>query len=390
MNKFKILHKDGNARVGQLVTVHGIIETPNFIPVGTKATVKAISPKDLHEIGIQVVLANTYHLMLRPGADLIQKMGGLHKFMSWDKPIMTDSGGFQVFSLGVGLQHGDGKVLNRVKSSKLKVQSERSKPRLNSITKEEVIFKSHLDGTKYKLTPEKSMEIQYKLGADLIVAFDDHESSTYSKEQLEKSLDLTENWALRSLSALKKLKSKQLMYGVVHGATNKDLRIKSAKFTDKYFDGVAIGGIYEDRKKLIQLINWVIPNISDEKPRHLLGIGEIDNLLDGVEVGLDLFDCTAPTRRARHGSLYLYPNMLLSIRYKKYALDKKPIDPKCLCYTCQNFSRAYLRFLFFAGELTFFQLATYHNLFFINSLMDKIRLAIKNSQFKKLKFALEN
>ncbi len=380
-SSFKILHKDGNARAGELITPHGIIETPNFIPVGTKAAVKALSPKELSEIGIQVVLANTYHLMLRPGEDLIQRMGGLHKFMSWDKPIMTDSGGFQVFSLGAGLEHGDSKVLK----SKEKTQNIPNRPRLNEITEEGVTFRSYLDGSKYKLTPEKAMEIQYKLGADLIVAFDDHESLSYTKQEVEKSLDLTQRWALRSLDALKKLKSNQLMYGVVHGSIDKELRVNSAKFTEKYFDAIAIGGIYGDRKKLAQIIKWVVPNISDEKPRHLLGIGEVDNLLDGVEAGMDLFDCIAPTRRARHGSLYIYPNQSINIKQQKYALDKSPVDKNCLCYSCRNFTRAYLRYLFSVNELLSYQLATIHNLFFINNLMALIRKAIKNGQLKKFR-----
>lgn len=386
MGRFKILHKDGKARAGELITPHGIIETPNFIPVGTKAAVKALSPKDLEEIGIQVVLANTYHLMLRPGADLIQKMGGLHQFMSWDKPIMTDSGGFQVFSLGAALQQGGSKVLRRGKT-----QVSIPRPRLNSITEEGVVFRSHLDGSKYLLSPEKSMEIQYKLGADLAVTFDDHEAANYNRRQLEKSLELTEKWALRSIAAVDRItndrtsKREQLLYGVVHGATNKDLRIKSAKFTEKHFDAIAIGGIYSDRKKLAQILNWVVPYLSEEKPRHLLGIGEVDNLLDGVERGMDLFDSIAPTRRARHGSLYVYPNRTVNIKQQKYSLDKRPIDSKCQCYTCQNFSRAYLRYLFSVDELLSYQLATYHNLFFVNNLMALIRKAIKNGQLKKLK-----
>lgn len=389
MGQFRILQKDGNARAGELATVHGTIETPNFIPVGTKATVKALSPKDLNEIGVQVVLANTYHLMLRPGADLVQKMGGLHKFMGWDKPIMTDSGGFQVFSLGVGLEDGSSKVI-RGNGKRVRGRPE-SRPRLNKVTQEGVTFQSHLDGAKYKLSPETAMEIQYKLGADLIVVFDDHESSNYRKDELEKSLDLTENWALRSKAAFDKLWSgrtklcHQVLYGVIHGATDKELRIRSAKFTDKHFDAIAVGGIYGNRKKLAQIIKWVVPLTAEEKPRHLLGIGEVDNLFDGVEQGMDLFDCIAPTRRARHGSLYVYPNRTININTKKYALDKRPIDPQCLCYTCKNFTRAYLRYLFAVNELLSYQLATYHNLFFINNLMVQIRKAIKNGQLKKLK-----
>lgn len=386
---FKILQKEGKARLGKLTTPHGIIETPNFSPVGTQATVKALSPKDLNEIGAQMVLANTYHLMLRPGADLVQKFGGLHKFMAWDKPIMTDSGGYQVFSLGVALEHGDSKVM-RSEGTEPEIKS---KPRLNSITEEGVLFQSHLDGSKHLLSPESSIKIQYQLGADLIVAFDDHESSNFSDLELEKSLGLTERWGLRSLEALKKLKSTQLMFGVVHGGLNKDLRIRSAKFTDQHFDAIAIGGIYSSKQKLYRLIEWVTDVISEDKPRHLLGIGEVEDLFEAVERGMDLFDCVAPTRRARNGSLYISPqnggnrknSYTLNIATAKFKSDKKPIDPACQCYTCRNFSRAYLRHLYMAKEILYHELASYHNIYFITKLMERMREAIKNNEFGKLK-----
>lgn len=363
MVKFKVLHKDGKARVGRLETTHGIIETPNFNPVGTQATVKALGPRELSEIGIQIVLANTYHLMLRPGADLIEKMGGLHKFMNWDKPIMTDSGGFQVFSLGVALEHAQ-------------------QPRLNKITEEGVTFQSHLDGSKHILTPEKSIEIQKKLGADLIVAFDDHESLKHTKAEMLKSLELTEKWGLRSKKAHK---SNQLLYGVIHGGIHKDLRIRSARFTDKHFDAIAIGGIYGDKKTLSEILEWVVPEVSEEKPRHLLGIGEVSDIFNGIERGIDFFDCVAPTRRARNGSLYIYPNSVVNISQSRYISDKKPIDPKCNCSTCRNFTRSYLRHLYMAGEILYHQLATYHNVYFITNMVKDIREAIKEGRFNRLK-----
>ncbi len=377
MIKFKVLHQDGKARVGQLSTPHGIIETPNFNPVGTQATVKALGPRELSEIGVQIVLANTYHLMLRPGADLIEKMGGLHKFMNWDKPIMTDSGGYQVYSLGIAMEHGGSKVLGKADRSE-------SKPRLNSITEEGVTFQSHLDGSKHILTPENSIEIQKKLGADLIVAFDDHESSKHTKAEMQKSLELTEKWAIRSLKAFKN-KEKQIMYGVVHGGTHKDLRVSSAKFTDKHFDAIAIGGIYGDKKSLSQILDWVVPNVSEEKPKHLLGIGEVADIFNGIELGIDFFDCVAPTRRARNGSLYIYPNSFVNISQSRYIADKKPIDPKCNCYTCKNFTRSYLRHLYMAEEILYHQLATYHNVYFITDMVKKIREAIAENKFNKLK-----
>lgn len=353
MKPFKILQKDGKARLGQLTTPHGVIDTPNFIPVGTQATVKSLTNKDLNEIGNQIILANTYHLMLRPGEKLIKKLGGLHGFMNWDKPIMTDSGGFQVLSIG------------------------------DKKTEEGVTFRAHFDGSKHFLSPEKSMQIQKDLGADLIVVFDDHESLEQDYEQVKESLELTNRWALRSIRALR---SKQIMYGVIHGSIYKDLRIASAKFIDANFDAISIGGIYSDRRNLQKIVDWSLSNVSDEKPRHLLGIGEVANLFDGVERGIDFFDCVAPTRRARNGSLYTGKG-LLNIRAARYKADPKPVDPTCICYTCQNFSRAYLHHLYASGEITYHSLATYHNLYFINNLMKQIREAIGNKQFNKLKRA---
>lgn len=389
MNKFKILHKDKKARLGKLTTTHGVIETPSFNPVGTQAAVKALGPRELKEIGAQIVLANTYHLMLRPGADLIEKFGGLHKFMNWDRPIMTDSGGFQVFSLGIALEHGNSKILGKEE----RVRSDESRPRLNKITEEGVTFQSHLDGSKYVLTPESSIKIQHQLGADLIVAFDDHESAKHSKQEMLESLELTEKWALRSLQALKKLKSQQLMYGVVHGGTHKDLRMRSAQFTDDNFDAIALGGIYGDKKTLCKILEWSLGGVSEDKPRHLLGIGEVEDLFNGVEAGIDFFDCVAPTRRARNASLYISPksggkrnnNFTLNLALSKYKNDKSPIDANCSCYTCLNFSKAYLRHLYFAKEILYHNLATYHNIYSITNLMKLIREAIKNNTFSKFK-----
>lgn len=391
---FKILHKDGKARVGRLVTPHGIIETPNFNPVGTQATVKALTPKDLKDIGVQMVLANTYHLTLRPGADVIAKLGGLHKFMGWDKPIMTDSGGYQVFSLGVGLESGEGKVLKEGENEYL---GKKGGIKLTQVTDEGVTFQSHLDGSKHFLGPEESIKIQYQLGADLIVAFDDHESIRMDKRQILKSLELTERWALRSLETHNKMCDRTsycpILYGVIHGALHKDLRIRSAKFTDKHFKAIAIGGIYGTKSQMYKMVDYVLAEVSEEKPRHLLGIGEVEDLFNCIERGVDLFDCVAPTRRARNGSLYICPtcggrsnnNFTTNIGLSKFTADKEPIDPHCSCYTCQNFSNAYLRHLFMAKEILFHNLATYHNVYFINNLVKQIRETIKNNRFGKLK-----
>jgi queuine tRNA-ribosyltransferase len=391
MKIFKILQKDKNARLGRLNTPHGEIKTPQFIPVGTQASVKAISPADLEEIGVQIILANTYHLMLRPGAEKIANLGGLHEFMSWKHPIMTDSGGFQVFSLGVGLASGEGKFAENGIGTQNKTVVRKQK--LANVSKEGVTFQSHLDGSRHFLGPEESMKIQLLLGGDLVVAFDDHESIHMSREQILESMFLTEKWGLESLAQLKKHKSKQLIYGVVHGAVDADLRKRSATFTDKYFEAIAIGGIYGTKGNLYKIVEWVLENVSGDKPRHLLGIGEVEDLFNGVERGVDFFDCVAPMRRARNGSLYISPknggkkgnNFTLNIRLAKYSLDKKPIDSGCACYTCQNFTRAYVNHLYRANEILFHNLTTYHNIYFITNLMGMIRVAIGQKQFRKLK-----
>lgn len=363
MISFKVLRQKGKMRLGKFVTPHGVIDTPNFIPVGTKGAVKALGPRELKEIGVQAVLANTYHLMLRPGDKLIKKQGGLHKFMNWDGPIMTDSGGFQVFSLGVALEHGVGKLL---RNEELGTRNKEMKPRLNKITEEGVEFQSHLDGSKHVLTPEGSLQIQTNLGSDLTVAFDDLESPKYSYGETLKSLELTERWELRSRNAF---------YGVTHGGVFQDLRVRSAKFVDKNFAGIALGGAHKDRESMHEVINWTLDNVDPQKPRHLLGIGEPQDLLECVKLGIDLFDCSAPTRRARNGSLYV-ERETINIGLSKFKEDKSPVDSHCKCYTCQNFSRSYLRHLYLAGEILYHQLASFHNLFFVNNLMTKIRKEI--------------
>lgn len=395
MSHFKILHQEGQARVGQLKTAHGLIETPEFIPVGTQGAVKAIAPDRLKGIGAQVVLANTYHLMLRPGVDLVKKLGGIHKFMNWDKPIMTDSGGFQVFSLGVALEHGVGKLLKEEESI--------ARVRLNKVTEEGVVFQSHIDGSQHILTAEKSIQLQAKLGADLIVVFDDLESPKYTYKETLNSLELTERWELRSLKEYQKIFAKKevkpLLYGVTHGGVFEDLRIKSAKFVNDNFEGVALGGAHKDKKTLYEVVEWTVEQLDGGKPRHLLGIGEVEDLFECIERGIDLFDCAAPTRRARNGSLYVAPgskaysslaqyrknNFAVNIKMSKFTQDPAPIDPSCGCYTCQNFSRAYLKHLYLAREILYHELATVHNLHFIINLVKSIRGKILKNQFKKFK-----
>lgn len=412
--KFTIKQKDknSNARLGVLQTPHGTIQTPAFVPVGTLASVKAIAPQALKEIGAQIVLSNTYHLHLRPGEDVIEKMGGLGKFMSWDGPTMTDSGGYQVFSLGVAqkkvaFKDSTGKKLNKFSKSVFvnnadtmpllpsvtKTTEERQKRKLKSalINEDGVWFFSHLNGNKEWFDSEKSIAIQEKLGADLIVAFDDHESPLWDYETTKLSLERTSRWAIRSLDAHKR--RDQLMYGIVHGGAYEELRVFSAKFTNKYFDAISIGGSYTSKAVLLQMISSCMPHFDEGKPRHLLGIGEIEDIFEAVSLGMDFFDCVAPTRRARHGCLFIRPknggrkqnNFTLYITNKKFQTDPDPIDPGCACYVCQNFTRAYLHHLFAGNELLAFQLATHHNLFFITKLMTQIRDAIGEGSFHLLK-----
>lgn len=383
---FEIIKKDKKtkARAGIIKTPHGEIETPMFVPVGTQASVKTLSPRELKEMGVQIVLANTYHLHLRPGEDLIKKFGGLTKFMSWNGPTMTDSGGFQVFSLGIALEHGVGKLL-REKEGEVK-------PRLNKITKEGVYFQSHIDGSKQFLSPETSIEIQEKLGADLIVAFDDLESPKHSYDETKKSLELTKEWLTRSKKAHKR--KDQLLYGVTHGGVYQDLRERSAKFVDDNFEAIALGGAHKNKQNMQEIVEWTISKISEEKPRHMLGIGEVDDLFELIERGIDTFDCVTPTRLGRTGFFFISPllgnsknRFRTDIDKPQFVNDQKPLDPNCNCYTCQNFTRGYIHHLFRSRELLSYTLLSLHNVYFLVNLTKQIRTAILDDNFQILKKA---
>lgn len=415
---FSVEKKDkySNARAGVLKTPHGEVHTPMFVPVGTQATVKTLTPDELRQMGGEIVLANTYHLHLRPGEAVVKQLGGLTKFMSWNGPTMTDSGGFQVFSLG-SAQRSHKKKLTKftnsvfiydqdagsveelapadkmtsfmAKVSKQQHFTSRIKPA--KLDEDGVTFFSHLDGSKQRLDPEISIRIQEELGADLIVEFDDHESPLWDYEETKLSLERTNRWGLESLNA--QTRDDQLMYGVVHGGMFEDLRIDSAKFTDKHFEAIAIGGSYSSKDTLYKVIDWCTPYFSEDKPRHLLGIAEVADLFEGVERGMDFFDCVAATRRGRHGNLYISPknggkrqnNFSLSIVNSKFVVDSSPIDPGCTCYTCQNFTRAYVSHLYKADELLGKRLGTLHNVHFIINLAKKIREAILEDRFVELK-----
>lgn len=398
MFKFEVLEKNNKARRGRLHTPHGVVDTPNFVPVGTQATVKSLTPNDLKEIGVQMILANTYHLHLRPGEDVVEKLGGLHKFSSWDGPMMTDSGGFQVFSLGVAQEEGKklSKFSNDEPNSEMDEHFHRQLSkggdlRGAKIDEDGVTFYSHLDGSEHRLDPRSSIEIQEKLGADLIVCFDDHESPLWNKEQTRESMERSHRWSLESLKVHKR--QDQLMYGVTHGGVYEDLRVESAKLMDKHFGAVAIGGAYTSKEVLYSCIDWSVPHFSEEKPRHLLGIAEIVDLFNGVERGMDLFDCVAATRRARHGSVYISPknggnarnNFVMQVTNEKFKLDSEPLDPGCECYACKNFSKGYINHLFKANELLGMRLTTYHNVYFVTKLMKEMREAIDDKEFWELK-----
>jgi len=386
---FKVIRKDKRikARAVIIKTPHGEIETPMFVPVGTQASVKSLDPKQLHDLGAQVVLANTYHLHLRPGEDIIKKFGGLAKFMSWSGPTMTDSGGFQVFSLGVGKEGGGVKFLRE----EVKYQEpEDAHPRLNKITEEGATFQSHIDGSTHKLTPESSIEIQEKLGADLIIALDDLESPRYSYEETKKSLEMTYHWELRSKKAHRR--KDQLLYGVTHGGPFKDLRIQSAKFVDKNFEAIGMGGAHLNKSNLYDVVDWTTDIVSEEKPRHLLGIGEVDDIFESIERGVDTFDCVIPTRIGRTGFFFISPPLgniknrfRTDIDKPQFAKDQKPLDPNCSCYPCQNFTRGYIHHLFRCRELLSYTLLSLHNVYFLVNLAKQIRTAILNENFQSLK-----
>ncbi len=376
------------ARAGVLETPHGKIETPAFVTVGTKATVKALTPGQLKELGAQVALANTYHLYLQPGDELIKKAGGLHKFMNWDKPTMTDSGGFQAFSLGVALGSGVSKVASATKDEVTRCGEIKDDPKCSmaKIDEDGVTFKSHIDGSQHKFTPEKSIQIQHNIGADMIFAFDECTSPNADYDYQVEAMDRTHRWAERSLKEHKKLnkKNKIALFGIVQGGRFEDLRKKSAEFISKLdFDGFGIGGSF-NKEDMDTAVGWVNKILPENKPRHLLGIGEPEDLFGGIENGVDLFDCVAPTRIARNGTLYTSSGKI-NILNAKFREDFTPIDEGCGCYTCQNYTRSYIAHLFRAKEIQANTLATIHNLYFIVNLVKKIRQSIIDGNFEEFK-----
>jgi queuine tRNA-ribosyltransferase len=390
--KFTLLHTDGAARLGRITTRHGVIDTPVFMPVGTLGSVKSLTTEQLKSLGPQIILNNTYHLMLRPGVDLIEKLGGVHAFESWDGAILTDSGGFQVFSLAS----------------------------IRKLREEGVEFRSHIDGSAHFLSPEVSIDIQQRLGVDIAMAFDECPAAGLPKSEVEKSMELTHRWAKRSLTALnngarasspapldssvnaplassakenEKEKSagedaraplgvaKAALFGIVQGGVFPDLRKRSVEeIAAMDFDGIAIGGVAvgESKEQMFEVVNFTAPLLPADKPRYLMGVGTPEDLLDGVMAGVDMFDCVMPTRNARNGSLFTSLGKV-AIKNAKYAADPGPLDPNCSCTTCRTVSRAYLRHLYVSDEIAAHVYNTIHNVSFYLDLMRGIRQAIASN-----------
>jgi queuine tRNA-ribosyltransferase len=370
---FKLLKTSGSARLGTLKTPHGKIDTPFFMPIATVGAIKGLTTDEVKDLGAQILLSNTYHLHLRPGEDIVKKAGGLHKFMNWDGPILTDSGGYQVFSLS----------------------------KIRKLKDDGVEFQSHLDGSKIFLTPEKAIEIQMKLGSDIMMVLDECPAADKDRKYVEKSLELTTQWAKRckkyhskdsghrtqNTAESRVLSTESLLFGIVQGGMFPDLREQSAKELVKIgFDGYAIGGLSvgEPNKVMYKIIEKTIPHLPEDKPRYLMGVGTPEDILEAVDRGIDMFDCVLPTRNARHGYLFTSKGVV-RIRNEQYKEDFTPLDKKCDCYTCKNFTKAYLRHLFISNEILSLRLNTLHNVAFYLNLMSDIREAIKEDRFKQFK-----
>ncbi|MDD1752118.1 MAG: tRNA guanosine(34) transglycosylase Tgt [Methanotrichaceae archaeon] len=388
--EFKIHEKDrgSRARLGIIRTRHGNIETPYFVPVATLATVRSLDGYDLHTLGVQCTLANTYHLHSKPGDETIRMLGGLHRFMGFDGPIITDSGGFQAFSLGFGREHNINKVGGVFPEGRT---TEEKRENLTRIKDNGIYFKSIYDGTWHFLDACQSMKIQSNLCSDIIMAFDECTSPLSDFEYTMKAMARTHEWAKQSLDYHDK---SQAIYGIVQGGWFEDLRQKSTEFISSLpFDGIAIGGSLGNCKRdMHEVLEWIVPKL-DDRPRHLLGIGEIDDIFECVQRGIDTFDCVSPTRIARRGNVYLSPEsggslenkFRINIKSPKFREDKNPIDSQCQCYTCRQYSRAYLRHLYVSKELTYFRLASIHNIHFMLKLMEDIRGSIRGGEFLELK-----
>ncbi len=359
LGTFTLKATDGQARRGELTTAHGTIQTPIFMPVGTQGSVKSLCPQDLHDAGSQIILGNTYHLYLRPGDELLARRGGLHRFMGWNKPILTDSGGFQVFSL----------------------------KEIRKISEQGVEFRSHIDGSKHFFSPEKVMSIQNNIGSDIMMVLDECVAYGQDHAYTAKSLELTTRWAKRCREAHPKHKNGQLLFGIVQGGFFKDLRERSLEQLAQIdFDGFAIGGLSvgESIPEMYDMLAHIAPLLPSATPRYLMGVGTPLDILTGIENGVDMFDCVLPTRNARNGTLYTSRGKV-NIRRAEYREDDSPLDPDCPCYACRTFSKAYLRHLFVAQEILSYRLNSLHNITFFLTLARQAREAIEQGRFAQLK-----
>ena len=355
---FEVLSRCGNARRGVLTTRRGTVQTPVFMPVGTRASVKAMSPAELEELGAEIILGNTYHLFLRPGMELMAKAGGLHRFSSWKRSILTDSGGFQVFSLAT----------------------------LRKMEPDGVRFASHIDGTRFFLGPRESMAIQRTLDSDIVMAFDECTPYPATFEQAEKSLAVTTRW--ERMSREQPLNDGQIRFGIVQGSVYPELRKRAAEsLVEIGFDGYAIGGVSvgESEPEMMLAVDAAAPHLPDNAPRYLLGVGTPRQIVESVARGVDMFDCVMPTRLGRHGSAFVGGGGTIPVKAGRYADDFTPIDPECSCYACRNFTRAYIRHLFNVGEILGVRLVTLHNLHYFLNLMRRIRASIENGTFEELR-----
>lgn len=348
------------ARVGRLKLPHGEVETPAFMPVGTQASVKALSQEDLEALGAQIMLCNAYHLYLRPGTEVLEAAGGIHRFMHWDRPVLSDSGGFQVFSLA----------------------------ELNKVTREGVTFQSHLDGSRHVFTPEKAIDVQVSIGADVIMCFDECTSYPVSREKAEESMRMTVTWAEACKRRwIEREAGHQALFGIVQGSVYLDLRRACVSaLVDMDFPGYAIGGVSvgESKEEMIAVVEESVPHLPEDKPRYLMGVGPPEDMLDAIERGVDMFDCAMPTRNARNGGLFTSQGRL-NIKNAQYARDFRPIDPACACPVCGAYTRAYLAHLYRAGEILALRLNTLHNLFFMLQLAAHAGEAIRNGTFREFK-----
>ncbi|HAJ44493.1 MAG: hypothetical protein UV99_C0006G0019 [Parcubacteria group bacterium GW2011_GWC1_43_61] len=380
--EFNILKKSkkSNARLGVLKTPHGLVETPALVPVATQAVVKTLTSEEAEAAKCQMLIANTFHLHLKPGEKIVKNSGGIHEFMNWNRPLMTDSGGFQIFSLGFGYDLGVGKVLGFFPGKKGEglVIDKTAQPKKVRITSQGAYFKSPITGEELFIGPKESIKIQEALGADIIFAFDECTPPFSSYEYVQKAIKRTHDWAKICVD---NKKSNQALFGIVQGSKFQDLRSESAKYINSLgFDGFGIGGdLGETKKDMTKILSWIIPHLDEEKPRHMLGIGRLDDMENIIKSGIDLFDCTVPTHYARRGIAFVSGGKL-NLSKSIFLKDKKPLDSKCECSVCQNYKRHYIAHLWKAKEITAMRLLTFHNLYFFNIFVENIRQKIKNNQ----------